>query len=127
MSTVAKVQKKSGVRVLDASKKLAGQPMASLSRGIALVRVKKQRKPTIGNEEQARTLFKKAVNALDKPGISRTVVFKQTNNSRKVNEQKTVYSFFIDPKDTRYVIREDAKGARTKGRLIKGEFQPEQN
>jgi hypothetical protein len=66
--------------------------------------------------ERAASLFPKIAKALNRPGISKDVVFKgRTHN---------VYSYSVDTTDTTRVIRVDAQGNRAVGRLVGEKFVP---
>ena len=51
-----------------------------------------------------------------KPGISRDIVFKSRRGKR-------VYAYSVYPADTTKIVREDAEGRKTLGRLVHGEFK----
>lgn len=66
--------------------------------------------------ERATTLVPKFAKALNRPGISKDVVFKgKTHN---------VYSYSVDTSDTTRVVRVSADGQRTVGRLVGEKFVP---
>lgn len=57
------------------------------------------------------------VRAMRKPAISRDIVF-------KAQKGKRVYAYSIFPGDVTKIVREDAKGRKTVGRLLQGKFRP---
>lgn len=78
----------------------------------------------VGNEPVTETpadqlagpLLQKLGKALSKPGISRVAVFGP-------NPKRTAYAYSLDPSDPVRMIREDAAGNRTVGRMTNGIFR----
>lgn len=67
-------------------------------------------------QDRASALLPKVARALGKPGISRDAVFKGRTHH--------VYSYSVDTSDTSRVVRVDAEGRRTVGRLVGDRFVP---
>lgn len=68
-------------------------------------------------DQRASTLLPKVGRALGKPGINRDVVFSAGASTR-------VYAYSVDPHDPSRMIREDANGTHTVGRVVNGVFKP---
>ena len=66
----------------------------------------------------AQALLPKAAQALERPGLARGAVFRQTRPS-------TVFAYSAYSKDTTKVVREASNGKRVIGRLISGKFRSE--
>jgi hypothetical protein len=69
------------------------------------------------SDQKASFLLGKFGKALSKPGVSRAEVFGAGKSSG------TVYAYSLDPKDPTMIIREDAKGKRTQGKVVGGTFK----
>ncbi len=66
--------------------------------------------------EKSGALIDGIAKATRKPGISRDIVF-------KARKGKRVYAYSVFPSDVTKIVREDAKGRKTIGRLVQGEFK----
>jgi hypothetical protein len=67
--------------------------------------------------EKSSALIERLAKAIREPGISRDIVFKSRRGKR-------VYAYSIFPGDVTKIVREDANGKKTVGRLVQGEFKP---
>ncbi|MCU1295911.1 MAG: hypothetical protein JWO91_189 [Acidobacteriaceae bacterium] len=67
-------------------------------------------------QEKASTFVAKIAKATRKPGTSRKSIFRSSVG-------KTVYAYSVYPRDTTKIVRENAKGERTVGRLVNGRFR----
>ncbi|MDO8385797.1 MAG: hypothetical protein Q7T13_05260 [Polaromonas sp.] len=76
--------------------------------------------PRVFADQMAKTLVMKIGEALVRPGLNRTSVFK----SRSAHSGTPIFAYSIDPADPSRFIREDESGARTLGRMIDGSFSP---
>jgi hypothetical protein len=76
----------------------------------------RHQKATVSVKERAPEVIARVVRVMNKPGTDRSRVFKS-------GAGKTVYAYSIDSKDTTKVVREDAAGQRTFGRLVSGRFR----
>ncbi|MDM0106287.1 hypothetical protein QTH97_15175 [Variovorax sp. J22R24] len=94
-----------------------GRSVATLGRGMALVKVGKSAKVPVRPEDNTTVLVKKAARALNKPGIDRSVVFRGPNAGK-------IYSYAAYAKDPTKVVREAADGTRVIGRVVDGKFRP---
>jgi hypothetical protein len=110
---------KQNVAVRDAGTEgfVQGEALATLGRGIALVKVAKTTRPRVRPEDNTTALVKKAARALSKPGIESAAVFRGPDAAK-------VYAYSVYAKDPTKVIREDASGERVIGRLVDGRFRP---
>jgi hypothetical protein len=93
-----------------------GRSVATLGRGMALVKVGKASRPVVRPEDNTTVLLKKAARALNKPGIDRSVVFRGPNAAR-------IFAYYAYPQDPSMVIRESADGTQVIGRLVDGRFR----
>lgn len=66
--------------------------------------------------ETSSALIDGIAKATRKPGISRDIVFKSRRGKR-------VYAYSVYPGDVTKIVREDANGKKTVGRLVHGEFK----
>ena len=73
----------------------------------------------VSTDQMAKTLAIKIGQALLRPGLNRTSVFKT-----HIPSQKTIFAYSIDPQDPSRFIREDESGDRTVGRMVNGKFSP---
>jgi hypothetical protein len=73
-------------------------------------------KETVSAREKASTLVASLVKATRKPGTSRDRIFNSSVGKR-------VFAYSIDPGDTTKIVREDASGKRSVGRLVNGRFR----
>jgi hypothetical protein len=67
-------------------------------------------------QEKASTFVAKIAKATRKPGTSRKSIFRSSVG-------KIVYAYSVYPRDTTKIVRENAKGERTVGRLVNGRFR----
>ena len=74
-------------------------------------------KPLVPAKEQASKLIADLAKAIGKRGTSRDPIFRS-----KIG--KPVFACSIYPKDTSKIVREDANGNKTVGRLVNGRFRP---
>ena len=65
--------------------------------------------------EKSDTLIDGMMKAALKPGFRRDTVFRP---------KKRVYAYSIFPGDVTKIVREDASGKKTLGRLVQGRFRP---
>jgi hypothetical protein len=73
-------------------------------------------KETVSVREKASTLVASLVKATRKPGTSRDRIFNSSVGKR-------VFAYSVDPGDTTKIVREDASGKRSVGRLVNGRFR----
>jgi len=73
-------------------------------------------KVTLSADETTSAILARLGKAMKKPGIDRQCVFKSTAG-------KKVYAYSIYSKEPTLMIREDAAGTRTIGRLVSGRFR----
>jgi hypothetical protein len=97
---------------------VVGQRMATLGSDMVLVRVRNSKKAATRPGDEASVLVTKAWQALKKPGISKQAVFRGSH--LQVGQ---IYSYSVDPQDPSKIVREDAAGTRTTGRVVDGEFR----
>jgi hypothetical protein len=69
------------------------------------------------NKERASGLIQKLAKAVTKPGADRSHVFRSISG-------KPVYAYSIYAEDPTKVVREDANGRETIGRVVDGRFRP---
>jgi hypothetical protein len=65
--------------------------------------------------EKSEVLIDNMMKAALKPGFRRETVFRP---------EKRVYAYSIYPGDISKIVREDANGKKTLGRLVQGKFKP---
>jgi hypothetical protein len=68
------------------------------------------------DDQMVSYLLPKMAQALVRPGLSKKAVFHS-------NAGKTVYAYSIDPNNPERLIREDAAGDKTKGRMSGANFR----
>jgi hypothetical protein len=73
-------------------------------------------KETVSEREKASTLVASLVKATRKPGTSRDRIFNSSVGKR-------VFAYSVDPGDTTKIVREDASGKTSVGRLVNGRFR----
>lgn len=95
---------------------IRGRTVATLGRGLALVKVGKAAKPVVNPEDETTALVKKAARALSKPGLDKAVVFHGPNAAK-------VFSYSAYPADPSKVVREASDGTRVLGRVVDGKFR----
>ncbi len=66
-------------------------------------------------DESSESLLTGIARATRKPGIKRADVFRR-GSGRKI------YAYSVMPSDTSKIVREDAAGAKTVGKLVNGRF-----
>jgi len=93
-----------------------GRSVATLGRGMALVKIGKAARVVVRPEDKTTVLVKKAARALNKPGIDKSVVFRGPNAAK-------IFSYSVYPQDPTKVVREAADGTRMIGRLVDGKFR----
>ena len=82
-----------------------------------VVKIGDQRKrATVSLKEKAPGVVAQVVRVMSRPGTDRKRIFRSTSG-------KAVYAYSIDSKDTSKVVREDASGQRTVGRVVSGKFR----
>jgi hypothetical protein len=74
------------------------------------------KKVTVSAKEKAPVVLARVGKVMNRPGTDRTRIFRSASG-------KTVYAYSIDSKDTTKLVREDAAGQRTVGRLVSGRFR----
>ena len=109
-------EKTSVVRDTSTGAFVQGRSVATLGRGLALVKVGRAAKVTVRPEDRTTVLVKKAARALSKPGIDKSVVFRGPNAEK-------IFSYSVYPQDPTKVIRKAADGTRDIGLLIDGRFR----
>ena len=79
---------------------------------LVLVRTGQPKKRVVSTRaaDRARVLVHKVANALQKPGIQKSAVFRGANSTK-------IFAYSVDPTDPSRVIRESADGTRRVGRL----------
>ena len=107
---------KSTVRKSVARPLVEGRPVATLGRGMTLVKVGKAPRPVVRPEDSTTVLVKKAARALNRPGIARSDVFRGPDAAK-------VFAYSVYPQDPTQVIREAADGTKVVGRLVDGRFR----
>ncbi len=65
--------------------------------------------------QKSDVLIVNMIKAALKPGFRRDTVFRP---------KKRVYAYSVYPKDISQIVREDANGEKTLGRLVQGRFRP---
>jgi hypothetical protein len=65
--------------------------------------------------EKSDVLIDNMMKAALKPGFRRDTVFRP---------EKRVYAYSVCPEDVSKIVREDANGKKTLGRLVQGRFRP---
>lgn len=93
-----------------------GRAVATLGRGLALVKVGRSAPAAVRPGDETTVLLKKAARALTRPGIDSSAVFRGPNAAG-------VYSYSVYPQDPTKVIRKAADGSRAIGRLVDGKFR----
>ena len=73
-------------------------------------------KAAVAQKVPTSRILARVAKVMAKPGTDRTRVFQSTSN-------KAVYAYSIDANDPTRVVREDAAGQRTVGRLVGGRFR----
>ena len=73
----------------------------------------------VSADQTAKHLVWKIGRALGQPGVDRQAVFKSKSAVGNV-----VYAYSLDPKDPSRFIREDQKGEKTVGSMVRGTFSP---
>ena len=71
----------------------------------------------VSTKERASDILAKVAKVMAKPGADRTRVFRSAS-------EKPVYAYSVYPRDLTKVVREDAPGRQTVGRLVGGRFSP---
>lgn len=95
---------------------VTGRSVATLDRGMVLIKVGKATKLAVRPEDKTTVLLQKAARALNKPGIETSVIF------RGPNPQK-IFSYSVDPRDLTRVVQKASDGTREFGRLVDGKFR----
>jgi hypothetical protein len=73
-------------------------------------------KEAVSPKEKASGVLARVGKVMNKPGTDRKRVFRSISG-------KPVFAYWIDPKDTFKVVREDVAGRRIVGRLVSGKFR----
>ncbi len=76
----------------------------------------RRHKAIVAVKEKAPEVVARVVKVMSKPGTNRNRVFASGAGS-------AIYAYSIDSSDTTKVVREDAAGKRTVGRLVSGRFR----
>jgi len=74
------------------------------------------KKVAVSAKEKAPVVVARVGKVMNRPGTDRTRIFRSASG-------KTVYAYSIDSKDTTKLVREDAAGRQTVGRLVSGRFR----
>jgi hypothetical protein len=74
------------------------------------------RKEAVSPKEKASGVLARVGKVMNKPGTDRKRVFRSISG-------KPVFAYWIDPKDTSKVVREDVTSRRIVGRLVRGQFR----
>jgi hypothetical protein len=93
-----------------------GKLMATSRADLFLVRVGAQPVTKTPEDQEAGPLLRKVGRALSRPGVSREAVFGKAPKSN-------FFVYSLDPSDPNRMIREDAAGNRTVGRMVNGAFR----
>ncbi|WP_269759528.1 hypothetical protein [Variovorax sp. E3] len=109
-------REKTTTRDHPAGQLVQGRSVATLGRGMALVKVGRAPRPVVRPEDNTTVLLKKAARALAKPGIDRAVVFRGPNAAK-------IFAYHAYPQDPTKVVREAADGTKVIGRLVDGRFR----
>jgi hypothetical protein len=112
----AMAREKTVARESTAAQLVQGRPVATLGRGMTLIKTGKTPRPVVRPEDNTTALLKKAARALNKPGIDRSVVFHGPNAAR-------IFAYYADPQDPTRVVREAADGTKVTGSLVDGKFR----
>jgi hypothetical protein len=72
---------------------------------------------TLRETEKSDALIDGIIKATLRPGMRRDIVFRS-------NKDKRVYAYSIFPGDVTKIVREDANGKKTLGRVVHGKFKP---
>jgi hypothetical protein len=112
----AMAREKTVARESTAAQLVQGRPVATLGRGMTLIKTGKTPRPAVRPEDNTTVLLKKAARALNKPGIDRSVVFHGPNAAR-------IFAYYADPQDPTRVVREAADGTKVTGSLVDGKFR----
>lgn len=109
--------KKSSADSKNRTVKVSGGRLLPTSRpDLFIVRVGTKPVTEVAPDQTAVPLLRKAGRALLKPGVSRESVF---GSAPKQN----FYAYSLDPADPTRMVREDAAGNKTVGRMINGTFR----
>lgn len=102
-----------GNRLTDSTEYRLATPRPDL----VVVRVGKSKSgSSLRQDERSGALIDGIAKATRKPGISRDIIFKSLKGQR-------IYAYSVYPADTTKIVREDAKGRKTLGRLVEGKFK----
>jgi hypothetical protein len=93
-----------------------GRLLATSREDLYLVRVGIKPVTETPADQLAGPLLQRLGKALSKPGISRDAVF-------GASPKRNAYAYSVDPSNVERVIREDAAGNRTVGRMTNGVFR----
>ncbi len=107
---------KTTVRDTSTGRVVQGRTVATLGRGMALVKIGRAAKAVVRPEDKTTVLVKKAAKALNKPGINKSTVFLGPNATK-------IFAYSVYPKDPTKVIRETVDGTRVIGRMVNGKFR----
>ena len=104
-------------RAKAASNPVQGRCVATPSPDLWVIKVRdRYQNLRVSPEEQAPAILAKLARAISKPGIDRSRVFQSSLG-------KTVYAYSALPEDPTKLVREDASGRKTIGRLVNGRFR----
>ena len=96
---------------------VTGEPIATLSNGIFVIRTKHGGHPwPIRSSDKAGVLLGKLGKALNTPGLTKRDVFGSTPS-------KKVFSYYVDERNPSMIIRESADGKKMSGRVVDGKFR----
>lgn len=87
------------------------------SADLFLVKLGARPRGNVPSDQTVKTLMPRLAQAISKPGIRRESVFR--NGCRR-----TVYAYSMNPANAEQLVREDAQGRRTLGRMVNGRFIP---
>lgn len=93
-----------------------GDLLATSRPGLFILRVGAKPVAQAPADQAAAPLLRQVGRALDKPGVSRQSVFGPA-------PRKDFFAYSLDPADPSRMIREDAAGNKTVGRMVEGSFR----
>jgi hypothetical protein len=100
-------------KVVIDGKQLIGTPCP----GLFILQRRACRSPGAPSDQSAKVLLPRLAKALSKPGITREAVFGKSSG-------RAVFAYSMDPSNPEQLVREDAQGKRTVGRMLNGRFRP---
>lgn len=108
--------KNAATRDASTTQLVQGRSVATLGRGLALVKVGKAARVPVRPEDETTVLVKKAAQALDKPGIAADDVFKGPDAQK-------IFAYAAYPQDPSKIVRKASDGSFVIGHLVDGKFR----